>query len=371
GALLQSLHTNIYWKASITSGAPNFTNTLIQLNDSIKGADAIAASATVNGTYDIVGGLTITSTATSLTSTAPEATTLPGFFVMANKAAPVLSNVLITPAGNQCANVVRTVTATVTPGGGAITSVVLNYNINGTPQTPVTMTNVSGNDWSGVIPTVTPVNATVTWNIVATDANLLVGTAIGTPYNDEPNFGFTVTASASETTVCSNSPVELSMAASNSSSTPTYTAPPAVSNPTTDEDFGNITITQGATTILNNTSTRNTLDGTIGIPTGTAGSYSNYTAFGPYSLTAGQTYNFSASTLQGFNAYDNAIGIYIDYNRDGDFADAGENVYVSAATTSGAHTETGSFLVPASVSSGVTRMRILVNEGLVTGPTMS
>lgn len=371
GALLQSLHSNIYWKASITTGAANFTNSLIQLIDSIKGADAIAASATVNGTYDIVGGLTITSTATSLTSTAPEATTLPGFFVMANKAAPVLSNVLITPAGNQCANVVRTVTATVTPGGGAVTSVVLNYNINGTPQTPVTMTNVSGNDWSGVIPTVTPVNATVTWNIVATDANLLVGTAIGTPYNDEPNFGFTVTASASETTVCSNSPVELSMAASNSSSTPTYTAPPAVSSPTTDEDFGNITITQGATTILNNTSTRNTLDGTIGIPTGTAGSYSNYTAFGPYSLTAGQTYNFSASTLQGFNAYDNAIGIYIDYNRDGDFADAGENVYVSAATTSGAHTETGSFLVPASVSSGVTRMRILVNEGLVTGPTMS
>jgi len=211
GALLQSLKTNRYWAASITNGGANFTNSLIQLNDSIYGADAIAASATVNGIYDIVGGLTITSTATSLTSTAPEATMLPGFFVMANKAAPVVSNVVITPSGNQCTNVQRTVTTTVTPGGGAVTGVVINYNINGAAQTPITMTNVSGNDWSGVIPTVTPVNATVTWNIVATDANLLVGSAIGTPYTDEPNLGIIATASISQTTICSGSADTLSV----------------------------------------------------------------------------------------------------------------------------------------------------------------
>ncbi|MBK9792582.1 MAG: hypothetical protein IPP60_05640 [Sphingobacteriales bacterium] len=131
------------------------------------------------------------------------------------------------------------------------------------------------------------------------------------------------------------------------STTPaTYTAPTAVSNPTTDEDLGNITITKGATTILNNTTARNSLAGTIGTATGTAGSYSNFTSFGPYTLLTGQAYNFSATTVDAGNGYSSAIGIYIDYNRDGDFIDAGETVYVSGSTTAGPHTESGSFTVP-------------------------
>jgi len=371
GALLQSLKTNRYWTASITNGGANFTNSLIQLNDSTYGADAIAGSTTINGTYDIVGGTAITATATSLTTTAPESTTLPGFFVMANKAAPLVSNVVITPSGNQCTNVQRTVTATVTAGGGAVTGVAINYSINGTAQTPIAMTNVSGNDWSGDIPVVTPSNANVTWSVVATDVNLLTGTFVGTAYKDEPAAGITATATISETTVCSGSPVVLTMNISSSLTAATYANPPAVTNPTVDEDLGNVTITEGATTILNNTSTRNVLDGTIGIPTGTAGSFSNYTAYGPFGLTAGTLYNFSVSTLQSTTAYNNAIGIYIDYNRDGDFGDAGEAVYVSSTTTSGAHTETGSFTVPTTANNGLTRMRVLVNEGNVTGPTMS
>ena len=72
---------------------------------------------------------------------------------------------------------------------------------------------------------------------------------------------------------------------------------PSVSSPTFDEDLGNVTITQGSTTILNNTSIINDLTGTIGVATGTAGSYSNFTAFGPYTMNAGQTYNFSISSL--------------------------------------------------------------------------
>jgi hypothetical protein len=179
---------------------------------------------------------------------------------------------------------------------------------------------------------------------------------------------YSATATATPATICSGNATSLNLSFG-SVTPPTYTAPPAVSNPTTDEDFGNITITQGATTILNNTTVANTLVGTIGTATGTAGSYSNFTAFGPYTLRSGLSYNFSASTIN--TTYGNAIGIYIDYNRDGDFADAGEAVYVSASTTIGSHTETGSFTVPASVSFGYTRMRIVVNEGAVTGPTMS
>ncbi len=234
------------------------------------------------------------------------------------------------------------------------------------------MTNTAGTTWTGTIPAASPTNTIVTWSVTAT--NSLGGTATytGTSYQDNPNVDITATATATPSTICAGAATSLSLILNSTSIlSPTYTAPTAVTNPTTDEDLGNITITQGATTILNNTSTRNSLVGTIGTATGTAGSYSNFTGFGPYNLIAGQTYNFSASTLQGATAYGNAIGIYIDYNRDGDFVDAGEAVYVSATTTLGAHTESGSFTLPYTAGVGRTRMRIVVNEGLVTDPTMT
>jgi hypothetical protein len=153
---------------------------------------------------------------------------------------------------------------------------------------------------------------------------------------------------------------------------PTYVAPPAVTNPTTDEDISNVTITSGASTILNNTTARSSLVGTIGTAIGTVGSYSNFTAFGPYNVIAGQGYNFSLSSVQqGTRVYGNSMAIYIDYNRDGDFADAGEAVYVATSTISGTHTETGTFTIPSSAGAGVTRMRVICYEGLITGPTMT
>ena len=184
GNLLGSLSTNRYWAASITSGSANFTNTLIRLTDAPNGADAIGGSSTLTGAYGLVGGLTATSTPTSLTTTTPEATSILGFYVMGLKATPTLSNLAITPIGNRCPNVTRTVSVTVAPGAGAITGVVINYSVNGTAQTAIAMTNTSGNDWTGVIPTVTPANAAVTWSVTATDVNLLTKTQTGTPYTD-------------------------------------------------------------------------------------------------------------------------------------------------------------------------------------------
>jgi hypothetical protein len=114
----------------------------------------------------------------------------------------------------------------------------------------------------------------------------------------------------------------------------------------------------------------NSLTGTIGTAIGTAGSYSNYTAFGPYNLILGQTYNLSLTSLQAVTAYNNAFGVWIDYNHNGSFNDAGEAVYVSTALTSGGHTETGSFTVPMSAVAGNTRMRVLnIETVLPSGPT--
>ncbi|MFY7732013.1 MAG: beta strand repeat-containing protein, partial [Bacteroidia bacterium] len=207
--LIGTLSTSRYWTASITAGAANFTSSLIKLNSVPAGADAIASSTTLTGSYTNVGGTTITSTGTSLTSTAPEATTLDGFYSMGNKAAATLSALAITPSGNLCTHALRTVTVTATPGGGAVTGVALNYFVNGVAQTPIAMTNTSGNDWTGDIPTVTPVNSVVTWNVTATDANSLTRVQTGTSYNDEPFVGLTTSITSSIATACVGSSATL------------------------------------------------------------------------------------------------------------------------------------------------------------------
>ena len=54
--------------------------------------------------------------------------------------------------------------------------------------------------------------------------------------------------------------------------------------------------------------------------------------------------------------YNEAYAVFVDWNRDGDFGDAGETVYTRNATT--ATPITGSFNVPAGASQGATRMRV-------------
>ena len=137
---------------------------------------------------------------------------------------------------------------------------------------------------------------------------------------------------------------------------------------TVDEDCGNVTITQGATTIFNNTSLIGSLLGSIGTATGLPSQRADYTAFGPYTLNANGTYNLSVSSITSGTSYYNGVGVYIDYNRNGSFADAGEAVYVSATTILGPHTETATFTVPATALNGLTRMRVIVNEGTVATP---
>ncbi len=58
------------------------------------------------------------------------------------------------------------------------------------------------------------------------------------------------------------------------------------------------------------------------------------------------------------SSYPQGVRIYVDYNQDGDFTDAGENVWTSSGTISPGGTATGSFNIPASASIGTTRMRV-------------
>ena len=281
----------------------------------------------------------------------------------------IISSLSASPSTTaSCTNVPRDITViyTLGTGGAPVTSSTLNYTLNGGAPIAVVMTTSDGTTWTGTIPTVTPANATVAYSVTGTDG-VNTSTATGVSYKDEPFIAAALTAVATPATICAGS--SSTIALSSSAPAPVYTAPPTVGQPTTDEDFGRIVITQGATTILDNTTAGGSLVGTIGTATGTPGSYSDFTAFGPYNLNAGTLYNFALSSITQGGSFGNSMAIYIDYNRNGVFTDAGEAVYAATANISGPHTETGSFTVPLSANDGLTRMRVICNEGLITSPT--
>ena len=93
-----------------------------------------------------------------------------------------------------------------------------------------------------------------------------------------------------------------------------------------------------------------------------AGGYVNTGASTNLVRGAAQTINFSA----GFSgtAYTEFWRIYIDYNKDGDFLDAGE--LVVSTSSSSAATLAASFTVPATAATGATRMRVAMSDAATT-----
>ena len=278
--------------------------------------------------------------------------------------APQITNASASPslATVSCTAVAHTLNFNIAATGGAVSSAVLSYAFDGTAQPNITLTNTSGTTWTGTIPVATPANATVTWSVVATNA---AGSTsfTGTPYADAPLTGVTAVAAATPSTICAGQTTSLSAAFT--TTLPTYDAP-TISLPTTDEDLANVTITQGATTLLNNTTPANSLSGTLGFAAGVPGGYADFTNLAMVNMTAGQTYSFSLSsqTANLLFTYNNSMAIFIDWNRNGLFTDAGEMVYAPAGTQNGPHTVTGNFTVP-SWAFGKMRMRVVSLETFI------
>lgn len=115
----------------------------------------------------------------------------------------------ITPNTQQCTATPRLVSVNVTNTFGSVTGVVINYNVNGVAQTPVTMINTTGTTWEGTIPVPTPGNASITWSVTATNSVALSGSYNGTAYTDEPLTGIPVVANATPNPICAGSSTEL------------------------------------------------------------------------------------------------------------------------------------------------------------------
>ena len=94
----------------------------------------------------------------------------------------------------------------------------------------------------------------------------------------------------------------------------------------------------------------------------TGGHHEIMTTTSSFSLSAGATYTFQVSTSNPNNStLNSAVGVWIDFNGDEDFADADE--FVSPANWTFARDQLVSFdfTVPCGGSDGVTRMRVRSN----------
>lgn len=114
----------------------------------------------------------------------------------------------ITPSTNQCTATARVISLNVTTPSGSITGVTITFN-NGTLNSNVAMTNTSGNTWTYTIPAATPTNSVVTWSATATNSAALSFTYNGTSYQDDPNFGGSVTITAGANAICNGNTTTL------------------------------------------------------------------------------------------------------------------------------------------------------------------
>ncbi|MGQ3012120.1 MAG: GEVED domain-containing protein [Flavobacteriales bacterium] len=94
--------------------------------------------------------------------------------------------------------------------------------------------------------------------------------------------------------------------------------------------------------------------------------YTDFTALTPVSLFKGLSYpvRVDVGDCNGPTYYANGVAVFIDYNHNGDFSDAGERVFFTPVQPAAAVlTHAGSFSVPLSAQTGIARMRVIAVEG--------
>jgi hypothetical protein len=118
---------------------------------------------------------------------------------------------------------------------------------------------------------------------------------------------------------------------------------PSYTNLCSSADFiNNFATTGGSTNITNNNS-------------GCNGQANNYIYYSGMSVTQLQGASFNISVQSG-SSYGQGFRIWIDWNEDGDFADAGEDVWNSGSSGTGAFT--GTITIPGATPVGTKRMRV-------------
>ncbi|PKH49872.1 peptidase S8 [Tenacibaculum sp. Bg11-29] len=97
--------------------------------------------------------------------------------------------------------------------------------------------------------------------------------------------------------------------------------------------------------------------GTISNTSTGGNGYSDYTSIST-DLTKGDSNTITITPKWTGTVYSEGYGVWIDYNQDGDFSDAGETVWTKAKSKT--TPVSGTFTVPSSAVSGATRMRVVL-----------
>ena len=126
-----------------------------------------------------------------------------------------------------------------------------------------------------------------------------------------------------------------------------------------DSDIGQVTF---------GTLTNGTPLPTLNNPSANPLGYNDFTALPAPVVSLGQVVPISVVYIsESGQTFGANVKAYIDYNNDGDFTDAGEDVF-TGSTTNGSFTTSGFVTIPPTANVGVTRLRVILNEFTVSGP---
>ena len=271
--------------------------------------------------YDVLrNGAVIgsTTTATTFAVTGLTASTAYTFNVRAKDA-----------AGNASVNSNTVNVTTLAPASDTTAPTAPTLSASGTTQTT---TNLS---WSGATDNVGVTGYDVLRNGLVIGSTTTATTFAVTGLTASTTYTFNVRAKDAAGNVSVNS----NTVSVTTTAVATVTYCTASANSTADERIGRVQL------------------GTINNPsTGTAG-YENFTAIST-NLVRGTANTITITPTWTGTVYSEAYRVYIDYNKDGDFTDAGESVYSRARST--VTPVSGSFTVPTTATLGATRMRVIM-----------
>ena len=271
--------------------------------------------------YDVLrNGAVIgsTTTATTFAVTGLTASTAYTFNVRAKDA-----------AGNISVNSNTVNVTTLAPAADTTAPTAPTLSASGTTQTT---TNLS---WSGATDNVGVTGYDVLRNGVVIGSTTTATTFAVTGLTASTTYTFNVRAKDAAGNVSVNS----NTVSVTTTAVATVTYCTASANSTADERIGRVQL------------------GTINNPsTGTAG-YEDFTSLST-NLVRGTSNTITITPTWTGTVYSEAYRVYIDYNKDGDFTDAGESVYSRARST--VTPVSGSFTVPTTATLGSTRMRVIM-----------
>ena len=271
--------------------------------------------------YDVLRNGTVigsTTTATTFAVTGLTASTAYTFNVRAKDA-----------AGNVSVNSNTVNVTTLAPAADTTAPTAPTLSASGTTQTT---TNLS---WSGATDNVAVTGYDVLRNGVVIGSTTTATTFAVTGLTASTTYTFNVRAKDGAGNVSVNS----NTVSVTTSAVSTVTYCTASANSTADERIGRVQL------------------GTINNPSTGAAGYEDFTSLST-NLVRGTANTITITPTWTGTVYNEAYRVYIDYNKDGDFTDAGESVYSRARTT--ATSVSGSFTVPAATALGSTRMRVIM-----------